>query len=172
MGGGAWRGEILGHLAAWEEKQQEGFSVDLASPAFPLPSRPSATCFCLPESLLVVNWQLIALRLEVIRAKEERNERGKQELAALLSTSRASCLMEEQPVVDKLALHLGCGPALGQEVDSLWREVEALVREEEQAIGGGRGPGDREVGVILDMLPSYITARLERITGWGSRMPL
>ena len=138
--------------------------MDLASPAFPLPSRPSATCFCLPESPIVVNWQLIALRLEVIRAKEERNERGKQELAALLSTSRASCLMEEQPVVDTLALHLGCGPALGQEVDSLWREVEALVREEEQAIGGGRGPSD--------MLPSYITARLERITGWGSRMPL
>ena len=146
--------------------------MDLASPAFPLPSRPSATCFSLPDSLIVVKWQLIALRLEVIRAKEERNERGKQELAALLSTSRASCLMDEQPVVDTLALHLGCGPALRQDVNSLWREVEALVGEEEQAIGGGRGLGDREVGVILDMLPSYITARLERITGWGSRMPL
>ena len=50
--------------------------MDLASPAFPLPSRPSATCFSLPDSLKVVNWQLIALRLEVIRAKEERDERA------------------------------------------------------------------------------------------------
>ena len=156
--GGAWRGEVLGHLSAWEEKQRQGFSL------FSLPPRPSPTCFCAPESLVVVLWQLIVLRLEVIRAREERNEAGREELTALLTTSQAQCLSDQQAAIDRIAHHLGCGDSLANEVGRQWREVESLVEEVEHAEGGVGDPG--EVGVILDMLPFHINARLGCIAGW------
>ena len=162
--GGAWRGEVLGHLSAWEEKQRQGFSLDPSSLLVFLPPQPSPTCFCSPESLVVVLWQLIVLRLEVIRSREERNESGREELTALLSSSQAECLFDQQAAIARIAHHLGCGDSLTKEMECQWREVEALVQEVEQAEGEVGDPG--EVGVILDMLPFHINARLGSIAGW------
>ena len=162
--GGAWRGEVLGHLSAWEEKQKQGYSLDPSNLLLSLPPQPSPTCFCSPGSLVVVLWQLIVLRLEVIRSREERNEKGREELTALLSTSLAECLFDQQAAIARIAHHLGCGDSLAKEVECQWREVEALVQEVEQAEGEVGDPG--EVGVILDMLPFHINARLGSIAGW------
>ena len=161
--GGAWRGEVLGHLSAWEE-QKQGFSLDPSSLLPSLPPLPSPNCFCKPESLVVVLWQLIVLRLEVIRAREERNEAGREELAALLSSSRAQCLVDQQAAIARIGHHLGCGDSLVKDVECQWRAVESLVQEVEQAEGEVGDPG--EVGVILDMLPFHISARLGCIAGW------
>jgi len=162
--GGAWRGEVLGHLSAWEEKQKQGFSLDPSSLVLSLPPQPSPNCFCVPVSLVVVLWQLIVLRLEVIRAREERNEAGREELTALLSSSQAQCLFDQQAAIARIAHHLGCGDYLVKDVERQWREVESLVHELEQLEGEVGDPG--EVGVILDMLPLHINSRLGCITGW------
>ena len=162
--GGAWRGEVLGHLSAWEERQRQGFSLDPENLLPTLPPQPNPTCFCASESLVAVLWQLIALRLEVIRSREERSEAGREELAALLCPSRAQCLLDQQPAIARIAHHLGCGESLANEVECQWREVEALVEDIEQVEGEVGDPG--EVGVILDMLPFHISARLGCIAGW------
>lgn len=163
VAGGAWRGEVLGHLSAWEEKQRQGFSLDPSS-QWSLPPQPSPNCFCASESLVVVLWQLIVLHLEVIRAREERNEVGREELAALLSTPRAQCLFDQPAAIARIAHHLGCGDSLAKDVECQWREVESLVSEVEQAEGEVGDPG--EVGAILDMLPFHISAQLGCIAGW------
>jgi len=158
--GAVWRGELLAHLAAWH----------LLPPSPALPPPPSSSCFTFPASEVTVLWELVVLRLEGVRGREERWEEAGRGLATLLlatlpsagECSAARRLAGQRRPIAAIAGYLGCAAPPREEAE--WREVRRLVervRRVEETVGrNGKAGSMGEVEKVLASLPSHLTTRL------------
>ena len=158
--GTVWQGEFLAHLAAWH----------LLPPSPALPPPPSSSCFTFPASEVTVLWELVMLRLEGVRGREERwEEAGRGLVTLLLATlpsagecSAARRLAGQRRPIAAIAGYLGCAAPPREEAE--WREVRRLVervRRVEGTVGrSGKAGSMGEVEKVLASLPSHLTTRL------------